>query len=296
MNYLAALSAGIDVGQTEHTSEQTTANLGSKYTKTASSEQHSFIGNRCGHKRTLPRFMPERSDISRFPKILQKAHLALTDSYFNFKKMWRSLNFLNGQQKRSERREACILVGQYLNLRVKLNDFTINSPAKQIASHTKLTLNRVKRALRDLTRAGYIRTVSFIKHCFKGAWYGITGIRKLTSKFYLELGNSEYAIESAIKHKRGEKMVDTRTKKNQLFTSIVDKAKNIYSAVNKMDFHEAKNPKKTISTCDMVAERCLPEDITLTLVKQAKEIAKAQGIGWWKVYHALEQEWRAQNF
>lgn len=298
MNSLAVLPA--DIGSITQTSDNNERDQRHNKTsenyslaKTPAQELIAFIssGNRCGHKKSLPRFCPQPSGLGRFPKILQKVYATLKDSFYVADEMWRSLKYLKIRKKRSERLEACSIVGQYLTLHSQLKDFTVIAPAYQIAHATEISLSRVKRALRDLTRAGYITTVKSIKACFKGAWYGITAIRKLTHKFFLELGISSYAIESAIKHKRGEKMVDTRS----MTTKAKDFITNLVSPVNKMAFHE-KTKEHGVSTCELAAQNFLPDDIARQLTIKAKEKAKETGGHWFKIFRELQKSWLALDF
>lgn len=265
-------------------------------------EQCQTGGNRCGHNKNVPKFYPAHANINKFPKIIQRAQDLLELAYFDPKKLWRSLNFLDVQQKRSERRESIVLVGQYLNIHNNLKNFTVKSPARDIAYYTGLSLNRVKQALRDLTKAGYIKTTDFIKHCFKGSWYGITAIRQLTDKFYLELGISEHALHSARCWKSGNKMTDSRPDKTyglalNKIREFIGKTKNaVYSAANFKPFHvssESNIDKK--STIDLLKPYELDQEIISSLIKIAKEKSEITKEPWFKIYRLLEKEYKSKN-
>ncbi len=299
----AALPAGTSrLGSWCGTSRQQSALHGQNYNLAVPTAQPSPKGNRCDHNKNDPKFYPAHINIEKFPKIIQRTHNLLELAYYDPRKLWKSLNFLKNKKKRSERREGFIIVAQYLNTHNNLKDFTVKSPARDIAYYTGLSLSRVKQALKDLITAGYIKTTSFIKHRFKGAWYGITAIRQLTDKFYLELGISEHALHSARCWKSGNKMIDTRASKKpgstmKKVSEFIGNVKNtVYSAVNSKPFYTSKEPIITSqSTNELMQSQTIQEEIANDLIIRAKAESTETKEPWFKIYRRLEKEYREQN-
>lgn len=307
---LAGSPAGIPLlGRRDDTSERLNAQLHGQNSNIAEpTAQYPLSGNRCGHNKNDPKFIEGHPRLQSFPHIIKRAHSFLEAAYHDPKEYWRSLNFLDNKLKRSERREACIAVGRLLNLRNDLRDFSVKLPSRDIAFLSNLSHSRVIQALKDLTRAGYLRTTRLIKHCFKGAWYGITAIRQITDKFYLELGVSDHAIYSAKCHKSGNNMKDTRlnmeykpkkiveliqnpanNSKNTIISSSYTKPEPFsYSPVNKKPFYHSEYPPLyNKSIADEIKESAPKDDQAIDLVATAKEEAAITGEPWTKVLRRL---------
>lgn len=283
-------------------SEQQSTLTAVEYINGEAKRQATSAGNRCGHSKQLARVYQLPENFTAFPKIIQKAYAKLTAAYYENTQYWQSLNFLNDRQKRSERREACILIAQFFVLHVTLKDFQVKFTVKKIMRKTNLSRHRVTQALFDMKKAGLIARDANLKQKFMGKWWGVMAVRVLTDKFFLQLGISEYAIHSAKIHKGGGKMEDTRKRSpaldafNKIGTYFTKPLDDTSSPINRRAFYTCTEPPlHTESTTDLVDANTIPKDVASALIANAKATAARTGEPWFKVYRGLEQEWRNEN-
>ncbi|CAM4397069.1 MAG: hypothetical protein LEGION0398_MBIBDBAK_00209 [Legionellaceae bacterium] len=191
-----------------------------------------LYGNKCGHKKdvfrspVLPLHHKER------PSVLEKAKERLANAFLSPKKYLASLSFLNPshKQKKSERREAicavlCVLLHHTeldtLEVR-KVFTFEYSRPLslKEIAQMANIPLWRATRALRDVVKAGYLTCQKRFKKTSAMNYYGEYSLRKLTHKFFKEVGINLASLEKA-RHWKRKKAALAYAKAKNLFQELL---------------------------------------------------------------------------
>lgn len=183
------------------------------------------LGNRCGHVPNDPRFYLRPENHKRRPTVLEKAIEALQDAYRWPKKLLKKLLGLNPskRRKRSERREAMTSFLQVLihyldlvTLRVgfynEKSEF-IHLDLEYIAKKARVSLNRAKRAVADLVKAGYIEIVRRFDKKEDGTFKGLPSVRKVSMQFFIDLGADMQRLFIAREWKR-KKQEKALAKKN----------------------------------------------------------------------------------
>lgn len=158
------------------------------------------MGNKCGHNRLSPQtFIPPQEHKARWD-ILRKTSHNLSLMYFSPAKWLKDLQLLNNslRQKRSERREAIMLVSQTIVHYTDLVDLHVGIPQADgsfkaltiafLAKRAGMGLKRTKRALSDLKRAGYLKVTLRSKRRADGSIKGLAAIREVAFKFFKHLG------------------------------------------------------------------------------------------------------------
>lgn len=182
-------------------------------------------GNRCEHYSTLPRFYMQPSSHKKRPFILIDAIEKLEKIYFKPKDFFRKFSLPKNRLKRSERREAIICLLQFMvhyaelhTLRVVKNDVTFdNFSLQEICKNTLLSFSRIKRAIADLVKVGYIKLIKQFKK-EDGTHKGRPSIREILPLFFIDLGidMSQLNFSRAWKQKKIDKNL---SKKNLSFLS-----------------------------------------------------------------------------
>jgi len=157
-------------------------------------------GNRCGHDPQNPRLSPP-SPISMgpggLPRILSLAAEKAKDWYFTPGKCPPLQTNLK-RQTRSERREACQVVIEFLLSRLDLatlclglptlNDGFIDLSMKTIVAGTGLKQRRCERAIGQLKSAGFMEVRQPRFKSTEGKYLGLRAIRVITARFFEWLG------------------------------------------------------------------------------------------------------------
>ena len=111
-----------------------------------------------------------------------------------------SLHFLNKiRKKRAQRREAVARLANYfiqhtdmLTFKVGFYDAQMNfipmGNLEKIAEHTGLSLSRLRRALRDMVKAGYLFLEQITYTLSRGVIRTLDYVKTFTNKFFYELG------------------------------------------------------------------------------------------------------------
>ena len=157
-------------------------------------------GNKCGHNRLSPlSFVPPTEHKTRWDVLRRTSH-NLSLMYFNPSKWLKDLQLLNpsNRQRRSERREAIMLISQTIVHYTDLVDLHVGIPqsdgsfraltAAFLAKRAGIGLKRAKRALSDLRKAGYLKVIPRCKRGSDGSIKGLAAIREVTLKFFKHLG------------------------------------------------------------------------------------------------------------
>jgi hypothetical protein len=198
-------------------------------------------GNKCGHDpHTFRSYSRDPKHKKRSP-ILEEAINNLCNAYYHPKKYLSLINF-NSRQKRSERREAIISVGQalfhYVDLATLQVGFLnergafIRPNLERIAKIAGISIVRAKRALLDLSKAGYLTITSQYES-------KLPSIRTICKSFFKDLGIDLLRLNSAIAWKI-KKLEKIKTKTTYFIKSvtkfckkthanIIDKNKNLIS-------------------------------------------------------------------
>jgi hypothetical protein len=157
-------------------------------------------GNRCGHSPDAPRFFSPPDHHKRRPTVLDRAIDCWEEVYRKAKRFLGKLatSHDGGRQVRSERREAIAAVMQaifhYIDLdtlkvgfSIGLNKF-LNLDVKYIAKQTGLSVSRAMRALRNLTKAGYLEITRQYTKKEDGTFKGEASVRKINVQLFIDLG------------------------------------------------------------------------------------------------------------
>lgn len=178
------------------------------------------FGNHCGHIPLEPRFFNSPPFHKKRPTILNKAISSLETVYRKSKQFMNKLctTHPNGRYVRSERREAVIVVSQVLMHYVHLSSLRIgfytswdkfkNLTLNTIIQKSGLNESRVKRAIKDLIKAGYLKvTRQYLKDEDENVTQGFPSIREVSPLFFHDLGMDmgKLALARDWKRKKEEK-------------------------------------------------------------------------------------------
>ncbi|NEO33468.1 MAG: hypothetical protein F6K36_24200 [Symploca sp. SIO3C6] len=187
-------------------------------------------GNRCGHnplKPILELLSPIKVGRGGLPRILSLAKERAI-KYFNKPGILPTLNASNrsSRQQRSEQREACIRVIEALLKYCDLTSLRVGIPNGEefknitidfIVKQTNLTKRRVERAIRNLKKAGILKSVQPRTTNSNGEIRGLPAIRVLSRHFFAALGlERTLELERKKAYKRRKKaMQELRLKEAQ---------------------------------------------------------------------------------
>jgi len=159
-------------------------------------------GNFCGHDPLNPRLelaKPAKQGKGGLPRILTLSMEKLRGFYDAPRKLLPSLDLANGSSRRmrSERREACVLVGQALIKRMDLATMQVGVPTPggflsytltEIAKDTGLSLKRVSRVITDFKAASLITVSEIRKQLADGSWRAVAAIKTISKHLFAALG------------------------------------------------------------------------------------------------------------
>lgn len=169
------------------------------------------IGNKCGHLPHAPRIYILPPTQKPLPTVIDKAIQNLKCIFYFEKRLLKSFNTLNpsGRYKRSERREAVMVVFLILLRHIQLETLEIvKSHTNQrpldidyIASESGFEPLRIQRAMWDMEDAGYLKIERQQRKKINGEYYATPSKRTLTYKFFIELGIKIKKLRKAIEWK-----------------------------------------------------------------------------------------------
>jgi hypothetical protein len=160
-----------------------------------------ILGNNCGHVKDFPRYWQCPVKHGRRYGVLEYAKERLRHFYHYPREWLTRLHYLNKHRyKRSERREAIVLVGQVILHYLDMDTLKVgvSNPGggfwvptlEWLAQMAGIGLKRAQRAIRDLARAGYIEiTFRWTQHRDK-SFLNKAAIRKVSTSFFHHLGIS----------------------------------------------------------------------------------------------------------
>lgn len=152
-----------------------------------------------GHDRFNPNLFIIPSNNKKRAFVVQEAHEKIKSSYYKPKKSLKSLNFhdTSNRQVRSERRECSIALLQYFNYAQDDKTGRIgyqwgnaafrDIDVKTIAQKLSMCVTRVKRGIKDLVKAGYLKVTRQFKRDENGEIYALPSMKYLLPKFYTDL-------------------------------------------------------------------------------------------------------------
>jgi hypothetical protein len=203
----------------------------------------------CDHKKLAPVFYTPPAHHRKRPDIITQLLKAIQNTYRKSKLLAKL--FYRKQKVHSQRREAIIRVlqvmFQYMDLETlevgfynEIGDF-IRLDITKIASYANVSLIRAKRALGDITAAGYLTTIRQYKKTDDGQKIGVTAIRKISHQLFSDLGIDHFAFFTAQewKRKRNEKKIAKKNSQKlrslyNMINSVTDKTTHkTYSAIRK---------------------------------------------------------------
>lgn len=218
----------------------------------------------CEHNRKqLRSYIPPSHHVAR-PSIIEQAKSALAKAFFKPKKILSKLFYVKHYTKRSQRREAIILVLQVLLQFMDMDTLEIGwytgdgafirLDVDYIAKQAKISLSRAKRALQAITKAGYLESTRQYTRDDDERFVGLTAIRKLTPLFFADLKVDHFQFFSARewKRKRNEKKLlkYARKKFQSIIKSVTDLAKqasNKHSSLIRKTLFMVEETAKIIS-------------------------------------------------
>lgn len=159
-----------------------------------------FAANYCNHSPSAPKLFIIPSNHKPRAKIVQETDKKLASAYAKPKTSLKTLQFRDesGHQVRSQRREAAIALLQVMNYyqddatgrigrSVDGGGFRDMS-LKSLAEKAGIAIRRAIRALKDITRAGYLKvTKQFIRNPETGEVKGLPSIRTFKAKLFTDL-------------------------------------------------------------------------------------------------------------
>jgi hypothetical protein len=165
-----------------------------------SSAPSRLFGNRCGHDPRSPRLSPPepiKKGPGGLPRILSLAAERAKDWFFH-PATCPLLQTNPERQTRSERREACQVVLEFLLSRLDLASLCVGTPTptqgfidldmKTIVQGTSLGQRRCERAIGQLKQAGFLKVDQPRYQNQQGKYFGLRAIRVFTGKFFDWLG------------------------------------------------------------------------------------------------------------
>jgi hypothetical protein len=220
--------------------------------------RYARIGNGCGHIPSKPLQYIEPAHHQDRPELLEAIKQKLIQYYWQCKNYLPNLNYIweNGEerQKRTERREAIMLVAQSLvqyvelwSLRVGIPcnngdfnnlsyEYILNDINRGLRDDEKLTLKRVRNALQDLKAAGYIKIKHQREQASKGKFKGLPSIIEICRVFFIHLGVSF------------EKLTRLREWKESKLKKLSETAKRWYLKLKGIFVPEKKKKKPRVRT------------------------------------------------
>jgi hypothetical protein len=173
-------------------------------------------GNKCGHIRTQLKQYASRITKKPRPILIQKLIQNIPKRYKDRTKWLRAIS-----NRRSEREEAIVIVGQAIASYVDLESLEVKYPdnnhifqhvsIKYLAARTGLGTRRIMRVIEEFVIAGYIAiTRQNIKH-EDGSIRARTSIRTVSFKFFTHLG----VTYKALKKQRDKRLLDKALKASE---------------------------------------------------------------------------------
>ena len=157
-------------------------------------------GNRCGHDPANPKLSPPepiKKGPGAPPRILSLAAEKVKEWFFN-PGICPLLQSRPNRQVRSERREACLVVLEFLLSRLDLASLCVGAPTlnngfidlgmKTIVKGTDLSQRRCERAIGQLKKAGFMEVKQPRIKTKDGKYQGLRAIRVITARFFAWLG------------------------------------------------------------------------------------------------------------
>jgi hypothetical protein len=245
-------------------------------------------GNRCGHVPTSPRLFNRPDHNKPRPHILEQAIGKLKDVYDRPKKFFKKLATFNpsNRQKRSERREAIASVSQVLLHYFDLVTFRVGFytasgvfvplDLEYIAEKAGIHFGRAKRAIAEITKAGYADAVRQFTKKENGTFQGSASIRKLSVQFFIDLGIDIQKLSFARdwKRKQQAKVADKKNKKKmrgmlQAATSLGGMVK---SSFKKVRHHFPKKVDKELISNALELHKANPERSPSDYLKELQRL------------------------
>ena len=160
----------------------------------------SMSGNRCGHDPQNPRLSPPvpiKTGPGAPPRILSLA-AEKAKAWFFYPGSCPQLQSRPNRQTRSERREACQVVLEFILSRLDLSTLCLGVPTlnngfidlnmKTIVAGTGLNQRRCERAIGQLRAAGFMEVKQPRFKTAEGKYLGLRAIRVITARFFEWLG------------------------------------------------------------------------------------------------------------
>lgn len=209
----------------------------------------SISGNRCGHDPQNPRLsppMPIKKGLGGLPRILSLAAERAKDWFFH-PDSCPPLQTNPERQTRSERREACQIVLEFLLSRLDLASLCVGTPTpthgfididmKTIVQATGLGQRRCERAIGQLKQAGFLKVDQPRHQTQQGKYFGLRAIRVFTAKFFDWLG-----LSSMLKRERQRASAALRRKAWAAGKSLSDLTRRLRHLVRPMDQRLTPHP------------------------------------------------------
>lgn len=157
------------------------------------------LGNKCGHVKQFPRQLFHGEHNRRYGT-LEYAKSRLLHYFYHPCDYLKNLRYLNKiRNKRSERREAIVLIGQAILHYTDMDSLRagINNPngwwlptLDWLSKAAGIGLKRTQRAIRDLARAGYIKITYRWTQRLGGKYINKAAARQIMPIFFRHLGIS----------------------------------------------------------------------------------------------------------
>lgn len=212
-NLVLTLAGGLEVGDRNP--------LQAKIVTPVTTEKQVKPCGTCDHNRKQPRSYVPPSHHKPRPSVIGEMQAQLNRAFFRPKKILQKMFLMEHsgkkKKKKSQRREACILVLQvllqYMDMdTLEIGFYTdagsfIRLDVDYIAKQAKISQSRAKRALRNISEAGYLESDQQYKRDDDERFIGLPAIRKLTPLFFADLKVDHFKFFSARewKRKRNEK-------------------------------------------------------------------------------------------
>jgi hypothetical protein len=245
-------------------------------------------GNRCGHVPTSPRLFNRPDHNKPRPHILEQAIEKLKDVYRRPKKFFKKLATFHSsdRQKRSERREAIASVSQVLLHYFDLVTFRVGFytssgvfvplEVEYIAEKAGIHFGRAKRAIAEITKAGYADAVRQFTKKEDGTFQGSASIRKLTVQFFIDLGIDIQKLFFARdwKRKQQAKAADKKNKKKMrgMLQAATSLGGIVKSSFKKVRHHFPKKADKELITNALELHRANPERSPSDYLKELQRL------------------------
>lgn len=165
------------------------------------------FGNKCGHDKMLPRGFLRPATHKGRPFLLEEAIAALDHFYYHPLAYLKNLltfmpsptanDSLRARFKRSERREAIKVVAEAILYYLDIETLTLGfktlsgwwAPTlEKLADIAGIPVQRAKRALHDLAKAGYLKITRHRLRQGQGVYRAKPSIRQIMPSFFADLG------------------------------------------------------------------------------------------------------------